>query len=256
MKIVIDTQAATLTREQEGVSETLDLYSKEGFEALSLQWLRTGWSLKYYHTFSWMGLPVLQLPEDMLRMQEVIHQVRPQVIIETGIFQGGSLIYYASLLEVMGLKDARVIGIDLEIPAHVRSRVETHPLGQYITMIEGSSISSTVVGQAKQLAQGRSSVLVILDSDHSRAHVAAELELYAPLVTPGSYIVATDGIMKDIWDVPRALAAWREDNPYSAANDFAARHPEFLQRQPPWPARDSVLDQNVTYWPGAWFQRQ
>jgi len=98
-------------------------------------------------------------------------------------------------------------------------------------------------------------VLVILDSGHSREHVARELESYAPLVTKGSYIVATDGIMKDLADVPRALPEWKSDNPFGAANEFASRHPEFHQQQPPWLARDGVLTENVTYWPGAWLKR-
>ena len=98
-------------------------------------------------------------------------------------------------------------------------------------------------------------VLVILDSAHTCEHVARELECYAPLVTKGSYIIATDGIMKDIADVPRALPEWKTDNPFEAANDFAARHPEFRQHQPAWPARHGPLTENVTYWPAAWLQR-
>src|ERR1700733_2926520 len=113
MKLVIDTVAQTLTRHDEGSETTIGFYTKECFEAISLEWIRVGYSLSYYHNFTWFGLPILQLPQDLVRMQELIYQVRPQVIIETGVFQGGSLLFYASLLDAMG--DGRVIGGDLEI---------------------------------------------------------------------------------------------------------------------------------------------
>ena len=255
MKLVVDTAARTLTRSEGGKETTLDLYSKEAFEALSLEWVRVGWSLKYYHTFTWFGLPILQLPEDMVRLQEVIYSVRPSVIIETGVFLGGSLLFHASLLEAMGVTGGRVIGIDIEIQSHIREALRTHPLSARISLIEGDSADSNVVAQVKELAGTRSPVLVILDSNHTRDHVARELEAYAPLVSEGSYIVATDGIMKDISDVPRALPAWKTDNPFEAAQDFAARHPEFVHQQPPWLSHDSPLMENVTYWPGAWFKR-
>lgn len=256
MKLLIDTTARTLTRVDGGSETNLDLYSKEAFEAIALEWVRVGWSLEYYHTFSWFGLPLLQLPEDMLRLQEVIYEARPAVIVETGIFQGGSLLFHASLLKAMGLEESRVIGIDIQIAPHTRENLRRHPLSSYITMIEGDSTAPDVVGQVEAAVGGRRPVLVILDSNHTRDHVARELEAYAPLVTEGSYIIATDGIMKDIANVPRAQAEWKTDNPYTAALEFAARHTEFLHQQPPWLFRGkSPITENVTYWPGAWFKR-
>ena len=260
---MIDTVAGTLTRQEDGPGSALPdaavgLYTKEGFEALSREWVRVGWSLQYYHTFSWFGLPILQLPEDLVRLQEVIYALRPALIVETGVFMGGSLLFHASLLEGMGLASAKVIGIDREIPPHVREAVQAHPLHARITLIEGDSTDPQVVGAVAQQAgklAAADPVLVILDSAHTRQHVARELECYAPFVTKGSYIVATDGIIKDLWDVPRALPEWKSDNPFEAANEFAARHPEFLQQPPRWPTRHSTLTENVTYWPGAWFQR-
>lgn len=253
MKLVIDTVGRTLTRQDEGSETTVGLYTKEAFEALSLQWIRVGYSLQYYHTFTWFGLPVLQLPEDLVRMQELIYRVKPQVIIETGVFQGGSMLFYASLLEALG--QGRVIGIDLQIPPSVRRNIEAHPLSARISLIEASSIETSTLDRVKQAVGAAGPVLVILDSDHSRRHVAAELEMYAPLVTPGSWIVVADGYMKDISDVPRALPEWKTDNPFEAAREFAARHPEFLHAQPEWPCNDSPLTENVTYFPGGWFQR-
>jgi cephalosporin hydroxylase len=255
MKIVIDTTARTLTRQEDGLETTVGLFTREAFEVLSLEWVRVGWSLQYYHNFTWFGLPMLQLPEDMLRLQEVIYAVRPEVIVETGVFHGGSLLFHASLLEAMGCEQARVIGIDREIPLHTREAIGRHPLQRRITLIEGDSTDPTVVAQVADLAGARAPVLVILDSDHTRRHVAAELECYAPLVTKGSYLVATDGVMKDLADVPRAQPEWKTDNPWAAANEFAARHPEFVQQQPPWLAHQGPLTENVTYWPGAWLQR-
>jgi cephalosporin hydroxylase len=254
MKLVIDTVARTLTR-QDGVTEnTVGLYTKEAFEALSLEWVRVGYSLAYYHTFTWFGLPILQLPEDLVRMQEVIYHLKPQVIIETGIFHGGSMVFYASLLEALG-GEGRVIGIDLEILPSVREKIAAHPLSKRITLLEGSSTDLAIVEQVKRLVGLAAPVLVVLDSDHSKQHVAAELELYASVVTPGSYMVATDGYMKDIWDVPRALPEWKMDNPYEAAREFAPRHPEFLHAPPTWVHREGELTENITYFPGGWFQR-
>ena len=257
---MIDTAAATLTRQEDSGAgeETLGLFTQEAFEALSREWIRVGWSLKYYHTFTWFGLPVLQLPEDLLRLQEVIYALRPALIVETGVFLGGSLLFHASLLEGMRLAGAGVIGIDREILPHVRVAIDYHPLKPRITLIDGDSTSPEVLSVVKQRVEelkGAGPVLVILDSNHTREHVAKELESYAPCVTAGSYIVATDGVMKDLWDVPRAQPGWKSDNPFEAANEFAARHPEFQREQPRWLSHDSPLTENVTYWPGAWFRK-
>ena len=143
-----------------------------------------------------MGRPVIQLPEDMLRIQEVIHVVRPDVIVETGVAHGGSLVFYASLLKAMD--KGRVIGIDVEIRPHNRRAIEAHPLAERIALVEGSSIDPAVVDRVAGMIAPNEAVLVLLDSCHTKAHVAAELEAYGRLVTPGSYIVATDGIMHDL----------------------------------------------------------
>lgn len=253
MKLIMDTETATLNIEAAGQCKTLDLYSKEAFEEISRQWVRVGWNQKYQYTFSWMGRPVIQLPEDMIRMQEVIYQVKPDVIIETGVAHGGSLIFYSSLCKAM--EKGRVIGIDIEIRPHNRAAIEAHPLNDRITLIEGSSTSPEIVAQVKSLVQPEETVLIILDSNHTYAHVYDELEAYADLVTAGSYIVATDGIMFDLADVPRGVSGWTTDNPTFAARDFVAKHPEFVIEQPAWPFNESELEQNITHWPGAWLRR-
>lgn len=253
MKLTLDTEVNTLTLEDAGKIKIMELYSKEAFEAISRQWVRVGWNQKYQYTFSWMGRPVIQLPEDMIRMQEVIFQLKPDVIIETGVAHGGSLIFYSSLCNAM--EKGRVIGIDIEIRTHNRVAIETHALSDRITLIEGSSVSPEIVAKVKSFVKPGEKVLVILDSSHTYAHVYDELEAYAELVTLGSYIVATDGIMYDLAEVPRGIPEWATDNPTFAARDFAAAHPEFVIEQPAWPFNESALDQNITHWPGAWLRR-
>ncbi|MBP8285367.1 MAG: cephalosporin hydroxylase family protein [Rhodoferax sp.] len=232
----------------------LDLYSREAFEAISRYWVRVGWNQKYQYTFSWMGRPVIQLPEDMIRMQEVIFEVKPDVIIETGVAHGGSLIFYSSLCKAMG--KGRVIGIDIEIRPHNRVAIEAHPLSDRITLVEGSSTAPDIVQKVGAMVQPNEIVLVILDSNHTYEHVLNELNAYGKLVSRGSYIVATDGIMFDLADVPRGHSGWSTDNPMCAAADFATANPEFTIEQPSWPFNESELTKNITHWPGAWLRRQ
>lgn len=254
MKLEIDTEAKTLVQEINGERRVLDLYAKEAFEILSLQWVKVGWNQQYAYTFSWMGRPIIQLPEDMVRTQEVLYRVKPDVIIETGIAHGGSLIYSAGLCKMMG--KGRVIGVDIEIRPHNRQAIEAHELFSSITLIEGSSTDPMIVNQVKSLVNPGETVLVILDSCHTRAHVRAELDAYYDLVTPGSYIVATDGIMKDLHDVPRGDSEWTWDHPTAAALEFAQIHPEFEIEQPAWVFNESELSENITHWPGAWLRRK
>lgn len=254
MKLTIDTDQRLLVCESAAGREELPLYSDRAFDLLSDAWVKVGWNQRYSYSFSWLGRPIIQLPEDMVRTQEVLDRVRPDVIIETGVAHGGSLVYYASLCKVFG--KGRVVGIDIEIRPHNRKAIESHPLASFITLVEGSSTASSTLDRVRSLIRPGESVLVLLDSDHSKAHVAAELEAYHGLVTPGSYIVATDGIMKDLHDVPRGRPEWTWDHPTAAAAEFAARHPEFELAQPPWPFNESGLTRNITHWPGAWLRRR
>jgi cephalosporin hydroxylase len=253
MKITIDTENKTVITEDNGQTACLELYSKEAFELISFYWLKVGWNQKYPYVFSWLGRPVIQIPEDMIRTQEVIYQVKPDVIVETGVAHGGSLIYYASLCKVMG--KGRVIGVDIEIRPHNRQAIEAHELFPFITLIEGSSIDPAIVQQVKSLLKPGETVMVILDSNHTKAHVLAELELYHKLVSPGSYIVATDGSMQDLYDVPRGKVEWQWDNPTAAAREFVQTHPEFVIEQPAWPFNESTLKANITHWPEAWLRK-
>ena len=253
MRVTLDTDRQTLTVEEAGGAREHALYTREAFEILSAEWLKLAWDRKYSYTFTWLGRPIIQLPEDVLRVQEAIYQLKPDVIIETGVAHGGSLIFYASLAEMMGR--GRVIGIDVVIRQENRRAIEHHELASRITLIEGDSAAPATVDQLKRLLRPGDVVLVLLDSDHSKAHVLRELEAYAPLVSPGSYIVATDGVMKDLAFTPRGRAEWHWNNPTAAAAEFASAHPEFVLAPPGWAFNESELTHPITHWPGAWLRR-
>lgn len=209
--------------------------------------------MKYVYGFTWMGRPVIQLPEDMIRIQEVIWRIRPDVIVETGVAHGGSLIFYASLFEAMG--HGHVIGIDIDIREHNRAAIEAHPLSHRIELIQGSSTSPCTVSAVRHRVTPDESVLVVLDSDHSRAHVEAELDHYAPMVSPGSYIVACDGIMAQLAGAPRTAPDWTWNNPTAAVEAFLARNPNFVLDEPGFPFNEGIVRQRVTYWPKAFVRR-
>lgn len=228
--------------------------SPEAFELISRAWLRSGWDGKYVYSFAWMGRPIIQLPDDVLRMQEALYSVKPDVVVETGVAHGGSLVFYATLFRAMGR--GRVVGVDIEIRPQNRAAIETHETSDLITLIEGGSTTPAVLDRVRAQIRSGESVLVILDSNHSRQHVCDELEAYGPLVTPGSYIVATDGIMGDLAGAPRSQPDWGINNPRVAAEKFLAEHPEFELAPPAFPFNEGTLTHRVTYWPGAWLRRR
>ncbi|MGB7537226.1 MAG: CmcI family methyltransferase [Anaerolineales bacterium] len=254
MKVSVDTDARRLISIENGRSREVGLYTKEAFEIISKLWLTVGWNQKHLYTFTWLGRPIIQLPDDMMRIQEVIYRLQPDVILETGIAHGGSLIFYASLCRLLG--KGRVIGVDIEIRPHNRKAMEDHFLSPFITLVEGDSVAGDVVNKVKSLILPGEKTLVILDSAHHKEHVAAELEAYCGLVQSGFYIVATDGSMRDLYDTPRGKPDWKENNPAAAARDFERRHPEFEIEQPAWLFNESGLSENITHWPDAWLKRK
>ena len=253
MRLTIDTDNHTVVQEANGQEQIFGMYTKEAFELISAQWLEVGWSQKYSYTFSWMGRPIIQLPEDILRTQEVIYRLRPDVIVETGIAHGGSLVFYASLCKING--KGRVIGIDIEIRPQNRAAIEEHELHEYITLIEGSSIDPQTIAAVKSLMKEGDTAVVILDSCHSKEHVFEELKAYSPLVGPGSYIIATDGIMEQVAGAPRSESDWSWNNPKAAATAFVASQPEFVIEEPGFVFNESNLNERVTYWPSAFIKR-
>ena len=187
---------------------------------------------KYSYNFSWLGRPIIQYPQDMIAMQELIWSIQPDLIIETGIAHGGSLIFYASLLELNaacgGPPDAEVLGVDIDIRAHNRAAIEAHPMFKRITMIEGSSIAPDIIAQIKAKAAGQQRVLVCLDSNHTHDHVLAELEAYAPLTSVGSYCVVFDTVIEDMPAEMFPDRPWGPgNNPKTAVWDYLKTHPEF-----------------------------
>lgn len=254
MRIIIDADARQLAVEDRGGKRSLDLFGKEAFELISELWLKTSWNQKYSYTFTWMGRPIIQHPEDLVRLQEAIYTLKPDVIIETGVAHGGSLALSASLMKAMG-KGRRVVGVDVEIRPHNRRAIESHELAPLIALVEGDSVAPATVAAATAHLRPGDTVMVVLDSNHSRAHVAAELDAYHRFVTKGSYIVATDGIMRMVHDAPLGKPEWQYDNPAQAAEEFAAAHPEFVIEAPAWRFNESHLDKNITAWPSAWLRR-
>ena len=231
----------------------LPLDDPKAFEIISKAWIRSGWDSKYVYSFSWLGRPIIQLPEDMIRIQEVIYEVKPDVIIETGVAHGGSLIFYASILNALGR--GRVIGIDIEIRKPNREAIEAHNLSKFITLFEGSSIDKKIFNSVKSNINKKEKVLVILDSNHLKDHVYEELRLYSELVSLDSYIVACDGIMKDICGAPRTLPDWEWNNPLSAIDKFIKSNNKFIIQEPKWPFNEGTIKNRVTYWPKAFLKR-
>jgi len=250
--IVIDNDKVVITTDN-GPSEEYDIGSKEAFHILSGLWLRSGWDAKYVYSFTWLGRPIIQLPEDLVRIQEVICMVKPDVIIETGVAHGGSLMFYATLCKAM--EKGRVIGVDIEIRLHNKRAIESHQLFPLITLIEGNSVDASVVNQVKAQVRPGETALVLLDSCHEKEHVLAELKAYAPLVTQGSYIVAMDGIKEQLVGAPRSQQDWSWNNPKRAALEFVEKNPEFIIEEPLFLFNEGNISERVTYWPSGFIKR-
>ena len=200
--------------------------------AAARAFMRESTQPKYSYNFSWLGRPIIQYPQDIVAMQELIWGLQPDLVLEAGIAHGGSLILWSSLLELNaacgGPPDARVLGIDIEIRPHNRAAIEAHPMSRRITMIEGSSLDPDVVAQAQHAAAGRERVVVCLDSNHTHAHVLAELEAYAPLATVGSYCVVFDTVIEELPEGMYPDRPWGPgDNPSTAVAEYLTSHPEF-----------------------------
>lgn len=213
-----------------------------GFRELTRQWMDAAQGAKYSYNFDWLGRPIIQYPQDIVAFQEIVWATRPDVIVETGIAHGGSLILSASLLAMLDLCDAaesggtidprnpkrRVLGVDIDIRAHNHAAIEAHPLASSIEMIQGSAVAEDVAAKVRQFVGGKSRVLVALDSNHTHDHVLRELELYGPLVTPGSYCIVYDTVVEDLPADSFGDRPWgRGDNPKTAVWEYLKSHPEF-----------------------------
>lgn len=254
MKLAIDTGERTLRRwDPDGKEIITPLYSEEGFALLSRLWIKQEWNQLHWQSFSWFGFQIWQFPDDLLRLQEVLVDLKPDVIVETGVSRGGSSIFFATMCRLLG--KGRVISLDITIPAALRERVEQSPFADLITLIEGDSAAPEIVDRVKKQIGKDEKVFVFLDSDHSKAHVKRELDAYSGLVSPGSYIVATDGVMQSLTDTPWGKPEWVDDNPAAAAREFAAAHPEFVIQRPRALFGEEHVVEALTYWPDAWLYR-
>lgn len=228
---------------EEEVVNRIDAMSRnDRLQTHAAEFMQTSLLSQYSYNFAWMSRPIIQYPQDMVAMQELIWRVRPDLIVETGIAHGGSLVFSASMLALLDMADAiesgamldaaksnrRVVGIDIDIRQHNRAAIEAGPMASRIYMIQGSSIAPEVVAQVHEIAAGYQRVLVCLDSNHTHAHVLAELQAYAPLTTVGSYCVVFDTIVED---VPADLFPDRPwapgDNPKTAVQEYLKSHTEF-----------------------------
>lgn len=206
------------------VQQNIDgLINDADVHALSRIWMREVSRYKYTYNFTWMGRPIIQTPQDMVAMQEIIWETKPDLIIETGIAHGGSLIYYASLMEMMGL-DGYVLGVDIDIRPHNKVEIDAHPMRKRIQMIQGSSIDTGTVANVAEHVKDKKSVLVILDSNHTHEHVLQELRLYSPFVTLNSYLVVYDTLVEDM---PEDLM--NPDRPWGKGNNPKTAVWEFLK---------------------------
>jgi len=205
---------------------------------------------RFSYNFSWLGRPVIQLPSDLIAIQELIFALRPELVIETGIAHGGSLIHSASILELMG-GEGRVLGVDIDIRSHNRAAIDAHPMRKRIDMIEGSSVDESVAGRVREAARGKERVLVLLDSMHTHDHVLRELQLYAPLATVGSYCVVFDTIIEDLPGDAYPDRPWGKGNsPKSAVWAFVKSDPRFVID------RDLEAKLLMTAAPDGWLKRE
>ena len=208
------------------------LGADEQLKTSSRSWMRDSGQHQYAYNFSWLGRPIIQLPQDIVALQELIWRLQPDLIIEAGIAHGGSLIFSASMLELNavcgGPIDARVLGIDIDIRPHNREAIEAHPMMRRISMIEGSSIASDVIGRVVAQAEGKRCVMVVLDSNHTHDHVLAELEAYAPLTTVGSYCVVFDTVIEDLPADMFLDRPWGPgNNPKTAVREYLKSNSDF-----------------------------
>jgi cephalosporin hydroxylase len=210
---------------EHGREREVDIYSKEGLLLISELWTKVSCHNRLMYEPAWLGIPIIQFPEDIVIMQELIWKIRPDVIVETGVAHGGSAILYSSILEIIG--KGKVIAVDIEIRQYNKVAIKSHPLSKRINLIEGSSTDANIFKEIKSLINKGDKVLVTLDSNHSYEHVLKELEMYSRIVPEDSYLVAMDGAQAFAWDIPAGKMEWKEDNPLKAIEDFLSNNPDW-----------------------------
>lgn len=215
-------------------------------------WTLALWDTKLWRGNTWLGVPILQWPTDLLVLQEILFRARPRVVVETGTNEGGSAIFFASMLSLIHGPDAEfsVVSVDVSLPREVRETLESHPHGgSRIRTIEGDSKSPEIVARVREAVGHEAEALVFLDSDHGRDHVLGELRAYAPLVPPGGWLLVFDTICRELADLPGAPDSWAHDNPADAVEQFLAESDDFVRDPAPEKLR-------VTFAPGGFLRRR
>lgn len=223
-------------------------YTPEETAQLARLWTKAMWNSSLWKQVRWLGVPVMQWPTDLVLLQELITKIRPRSIVETGLYLGGTAVFYASLLRLLGI-EGRVISVDIQIHPEARQNVAASPFRDRIWLVEGDSKSESAHRQIQNLLAGETNVLVCLDSDHSYAHTLAELRLFSRYVPVGGYLVLFDTICEELADTPNGDPAWKQDNPLAALRDFLAENPCFAS-DPEW---SKYL---VTFAPQGFLKRQ
>jgi cephalosporin hydroxylase len=244
MKILIDTKNNTINIK----NKTINIYSKKSFEYISDLWIKLGWNQKYSYTFTWLGRPIIQVPEDIVRLQELIFQIKPTKIVETGIAHGGTAILFASILDQIKNK-GKVIAVDIKIRSKNLKAIKSHSLSKYIKLFEGSSTDSKIFKNLRKNIKKNDKVFVFLDSNHTFDHVYNELIMYSKIVSKNSYIVACDGVMNLVNDTPRGKKEWIIDNPIKAIKKFLKNNDNFVLNEPNWLFNESKLNKRITHSP-------
>ncbi|OFW11412.1 MAG: cephalosporin hydroxylase [Acidobacteria bacterium RIFCSPLOWO2_02_FULL_67_36] len=204
------------------------MHGDVALESLTRDWFVASVKHGYAHHFTWLGRPIIQYPQDIIAMQEIIWRTRPDLIVETGVAHGGSLVFYASMLELLG-GDGLVVGVDVEIRSHNRAAIETHPMSKRIGLIEGSSTDEAVLRQVRERARGRQRVLVTLDSSHTHEHVRQELQVYSPLIKKDGYLVVFDTVIEEMPDGSIQDRPWgRGNSPGTAVQAFLSSNDRFV----------------------------
>ena len=252
MRLTIDTEASTIEVTEHGLTTQHPLFSPEAFRVVARQWTVLGWNLGHWQTLSWMGRQLLQLPDDVLRLAELFWRLRPDVILETGVYDGGSTLFFASLCRLRGV--GRVISIEKEFRSGVREAIRQNA-GDTVVTIEGDSSSPETALQARRHIGKADRVCVFLDSDHSALHVEAELCNFSPLVSLGCYLIVADTICPELAETPDGESSWFWNHPGSAVDTLLSQHPEFT-RDRPRPLFPGAADfTELSYFPGTWLRR-
>lgn len=227
-------------------SKEVDIFTDEGLALVAQLWERVSFHHRLVYEPTWLGIPIIQMSSDIVMMQELLWKVRPDVVIETGVAHGGSLILSASILELSG--KGKVVGVDIDIRKHNELAIKSHPLSRRISLIQGSSIDLKTLKAVQQHIKSDDKVFVVLDSNHSYEHVLKELELFAPLVSRGSYLVVMDGVQEMLADNPTGKREWKKDNPLRAIR-------KFLSGRSDWEVDQTCLRLKTTYCPSGFLRK-